>query len=188
MTFAQFQESRVWFDDLADMPDWQYERDEPSPGYRYLDTLLYIDRLTSGEHAGQFDLVIGNQEWVDADLSKLERHLYDFAVREGYCGEAKRLTWRELSALENGTRVQFVEAWDIFPITVVAIGTVGTLVANELNEITSTAAVVPDDRKLRHDLAEWDGEIDLSPYFGGGTSASEDEEWDALSPLVLAGE
>lgn len=131
-------------------------------------------------------LVIGNQEWVDADLAKLERHLYDFAVREGYCGEAKRLTWREVSALENGTRVQFVEAWDIFPITVVEIGTVGTLVENELNEITSTAAVVPDDRKLRHDLAEWDGEIDLSPYFGGGTSASEDEEWDALSPLALA--
>lgn len=186
MTFAQFQESRVWFDDLADMPDWQYERDEPSPGYRYLDTLLYIDKLTSGERAGQFDLVIGNQEWVDSDLSKLERHLYDFAVREGYCGEAKRLTWRELSALGNGTRVQFVEAWDIFPAALVEIGTVGTLIDNELNEITSEAQILPDDRELRRKLAEWDGEIGVSPYFGGGTSASEDEEWEELSPLALA--
>lgn len=81
MSFEEFQATRRWYDDLADMPDWQFDRVEGGePGYGYLDTILYIDRLKSGE----FDLVIGNREWTDRDLAALERRLFDFAINEGY--------------------------------------------------------------------------------------------------------
>jgi hypothetical protein len=89
------------------------------------------------------------------------------------------LTWRELSAVDEGTRVRFVSPWDIFPITVVEVGTVGTLVRSELNEISSLGFVLPDDRELRAMLRDWDGEIYLSPE-------PWDAAWDEASPVALA--
>lgn len=187
MKFEEFQETKVWHDDLAVLPMWQYDpRDGASPGFAYLDGQLFIDKLENGK----FDLVIGNMEYVSTDLPKLERQLYQFALEEQLierwrpAGVPGQLTWRELSALAEGTRVRFVEPHDIFPITVVDVGTVGTLVENGLNEIYATAGVLPDDEKLRHDLADWHGEISLSPDHA---NAETEDGWDDLSPVALEG-
>ena len=87
------------------------------------------------------------------------------------------LSWREVSALEAGTRVRFASAWDIFPTALVKEGTVGTLVENGLNEIQSLAMVLPDCRELRRELSEWDGEIYLC--------VGDESQWDEPSPLSL---
>lgn len=89
MTFAEFQATRRWYDDLADMPDWQYPRtDPPECGYGYLDTCLYIDkRPATGWPSGRPEawlLVIGNRDWLSDDLERQERRLFDFAINEGY--------------------------------------------------------------------------------------------------------
>lgn len=65
----------------------------------------------------------------------------------------------QLLSLKAGERVRFTEPHDIFPITVVAAGTHGTvmLVSDDV------VAILPDDKGVRHDLVEWDGEIHLYP-------------------------
>jgi hypothetical protein len=107
----------------------------------------------------------------------------------------KALTWFELSTLEAGTRVQFVEPFDIFSENIlVPAGTLATLMDNSLNEIQPLMAVLPDDRDIRRKLLDWDGEVILYGWTNNGgmiNSADadpthEDSEWQQESPLALA--
>lgn len=89
MSFAEFQATRRWYDDLADMPDWQFPRAAaPEPGYGYLDTILYIEaKPPQGWPNGRPEkwfLCLANQDWMSDDLAALERHLMDWAICEGY--------------------------------------------------------------------------------------------------------
>ena len=45
------------------------------PGFVYADS-CYIE-MCGGEYAGQFLLVIYGEQWMDTDLAKLERNLYE---------------------------------------------------------------------------------------------------------------
>lgn len=83
-TFEQFVESRVSCDDIGyAIGDVGLEK---SVGYVYLDH-LYIESLSDGT----FLLTLGNEQYEDTDLTKLERMLYEWAIGEGYFGggEAK---------------------------------------------------------------------------------------------------
>lgn len=83
LTFAGFQATRVWHDDLTDCPYyWADKADGPCPGYAYVedDGGLFIDRLADGT----YQLVIANMDYVSAELHDLERKLYRFGVEEGW--------------------------------------------------------------------------------------------------------
>lgn len=103
----------------------------------------------------------------------------------------QQLTWLQLSRLENGTRVVFAEPHDIFPITIIERGTVATVVNNSLNEIYCMIAVLPDNRKIRHELREWDGEVQLDNHTELDSGADPQDmttEWHTFSPLALLSE
>ena len=91
-----------------------------------------------------------------------------------------QLTWLEASRLNVGDRVVFAEAHDIFPEALVAPGTKATV-----TEIETAGAlwVKPDDLGLQAKLAEWDGEIILSPPLDRGTGNRE-PAWSEPSPLA----
>jgi hypothetical protein len=76
--------------------------------------------------------------------------------RASFAGEQMR-------SFAHGTRVVFAEAWDIFPECVVPEGTTATITENGLNELACACIVTPDDPNLRTALAEWDGDIWLTP-------------------------
>ena len=99
------------------------------------------------------------------------------------------LSWFDLSKVKAGTRVRFVEGWDIFPQCFVPAGTLATVIENNLNEITSSMEVLPDDLEIRRALSEWDGQIELSPFFGGGVAHTDengdDLAWQDRSPLEV---
>jgi len=99
------------------------------------------------------------------------------------------LSWFDLSKVEAGTRVRFVEGWDIFPDCFVPEGTLATVIENNLNEITSAIEVLPDDLEIRRALKEWDGQIELSPFLGGGVAHLDengnDLAWQELSPVEV---
>ncbi len=81
MNFTEFQATG------RDVPDLrafahiaaQFEDvDSPAPGRVYVDG-LYIEGT-----AGTYCLTIGNHSEASADLSRMERQLFDFAISEGY--------------------------------------------------------------------------------------------------------
>ena len=86
MTFAEFQATRHWHDNL--------EAANPNAfgsktGYAYLKNEVCIDDVTSWNDParlaqGRWYLCIANQEWQSDDLAELEQRLYEWAVREGY--------------------------------------------------------------------------------------------------------
>ena len=192
MTFEQFQATGKAVADLAAaLPDWQFE--PGAHGRVYLD-VLYIegtDEKWPHPELGKWHLMLGNMDWQTDDLALLERKLYEFAISEDYISAppaAERLTWFDLSKVASGTRVRFVEGWDIFPDCFVPAGTLGTVIENNLNEITSAMEVLPDDLDIRRALAEWDGQIELSPFTGGGVAHTDEQgndlAWQELSPVA----
>jgi hypothetical protein len=92
------------------------------------------------------------------------------------------MTWFELSTLANGTRVEFVTDWDIFPETLVPAGARATVTQNDLNEITMQILVLPDDVRIQRALEAWDGEIILSPTL---PTCMDDPVWEEASPLAI---
>ena len=96
MTFEQFQATRKRTTDLETEINTSIY-DDPSikvPGLVYLGG-LYIEESHSNwtdvaREGGKYFLVIGNCDWLCDDLETLERHLYDFAVREGYTDNDSR--------------------------------------------------------------------------------------------------
>jgi hypothetical protein len=98
-----------------------------------------------------------------------------------------RKTWFELSSeADVGTRVVFVEAWDIFPECIVPAGTMGIVTQNGLNEIWGGLDVLPDDPQLRATLDLWGGNICLSTPDPGADGAT-DEAWQSLSAIGIQG-
>ncbi len=94
------------------------------------------------------------------------------------------LTWRELSCTKAGDRLVFVTPHDIFPECIVPEGARATVKMNELNELGALMTVLPDDRATRKALKDWDGEIQLNPHNYGVPDATDDERWDAPSPVA----
>ena len=60
------------------------------PGRVYVNG-LYIEKMeTTSSYNPKLNLrrwflLINNQDWVSSNLEELEKHLYEFAVSEGYC-------------------------------------------------------------------------------------------------------
>ena len=77
MTFEQFQQSKRHVADVNDAVGMA--SDEPASGFVYRDDLHIFDM----PEAGQFLLVIGNQQKVSVDLADLERDLYEYGRSEG---------------------------------------------------------------------------------------------------------
>ena len=92
-----------------------------------------------------------------------------------------QLSWLEASRLSVGDRVVFVAAHDIFPEALVPAGTRATV-----TEIETAGAlwVKPDDLDLQTTLAEWDGEIMLSPPRDREGSGNREPAWSEASPLA----
>ncbi len=99
----------------------------------------------------------------------------------------KQLTWFDLSKLDNGTRVVFVEPHDIFPLLIVEAGMTGTVTNNSLNELHCLFGLLPDDAALRAALSEWDGEVILYAHELAASDDPDDitTEWHKPSPLAL---
>ncbi len=91
------------------------------------------------------------------------------------------LSWFELSKLNAGDRVEFVEPWDIFPEALIPAGTQATIKENGLNEIWCAMLVLPDNPTIRDALKEWSGCIHLS--WSGLDPGNETEDWHTPSPL-----
>jgi hypothetical protein len=92
-----------------------------------------------------------------------------------------QLSWLQASRLNVGDRVVFVDAHDIFPEALVPAGTRATV-----TEIETAGAVwvKPDDLALQAKLAEWDGEIMLSPPRDREDSGNREPAWSEASPLA----
>lgn len=96
MTFEQFQATRRPTADLeAEINTSIY--DDPVikvPGLVYLGG-LYIEEshanwTDAAREGGKYFLTIANRDWLSDDLETLERHLYDFAVSEGFTDNDSR--------------------------------------------------------------------------------------------------
>ena len=90
MTFEQFRQTRQWSDDLAAaIPAESF--DPGARGNVYLGDFLYIEETGNwpatapGHGKGRWYLRIANAEYQTDDLESLERRLYDYAIREGFC-------------------------------------------------------------------------------------------------------
>lgn len=88
------------------------------------------------------------------------------------------ITWLELSKVEEGTRIVFPDGFDIFPDCYVKPGTTATVTENSLNEACQIMLVRPDDEVVRTALAEWNGDIHLSPELQGA-------DWHDDSPVEI---
>ncbi len=99
-----------------------------------------------------------------------------------------RLTWMELAALPEGTRLVFAEAYEIVPA-----GTQGVLTENGLNEIWCAMLVTPDDAELREQATSFYGYEGGGVRMGHGLDPGGDRDgivhgdiaWDTHSPLAL---
>jgi hypothetical protein len=89
MTFAEFQATRRYCADLGEaIADARWQGEPPAKGNLYLDA-LYIEEVQAhwpdeAKAQGKWHLLIGRDEWISDDLTMLEKHLYDFAMEEGY--------------------------------------------------------------------------------------------------------
>jgi len=95
MTLERFVSTKRWSDNLsADAPDYYtYTDDEtadrvPHPrGWIYCGYLVIEAVLPHWPEAsrkrGRWYLILGNEDWITDDLSKLEALLHDYAVSEG---------------------------------------------------------------------------------------------------------
>ena len=91
MTFEQFQATRTRVTDLETAINTSIY-DDPVikvPGLIYLGT-LYIEEAHDNwtdlaREGGKYFLVVHNRDWLSDDLETLERHLYEYAVSEGFC-------------------------------------------------------------------------------------------------------
>jgi hypothetical protein len=98
----------------------------------------------------------------------------------------KQLSWLELSAVKDGTRVVFAQAWDIFPECTVPAGTLATVKENSLNEMQPGMWVLPDDESIRLALADdWEGNVHLYNIDLKTHADEPDSGWDQPSPLAL---
>jgi hypothetical protein len=68
LTLNQFRETKVRMEKYDDIS-------MEFPGYVYADS-CFIE-ICTGEYEGQFLLIIFNEQWMDTDLAKLERNLYE---------------------------------------------------------------------------------------------------------------
>jgi hypothetical protein len=87
MTFAEFQATRQWHDDLSVPCTDQALAGQP--GYTYYRTLFIEDTNcwpsdAPGFGKGRWYTLIGRAEYQSDCLEDVERPLYDFAVREEY--------------------------------------------------------------------------------------------------------
>lgn len=80
MTFEQFQATRKWSDDLSQATGCDYG--EHRVGFVY-DGGLHIFAEGGGAAPASYQLLIMSDETVSADLTELERLLYQFGVDEG---------------------------------------------------------------------------------------------------------
>ena len=96
----------------------------------------------------------------------------------------KQLTWLELSALPQGTRLVFAQEHDTSDATTIPEGATVVVAEQGLNEMIAALIVLPDDPALRDQLADWDGEIWLHPPLDRDTGNRE-AAWHELSPLAL---
>jgi hypothetical protein len=89
LTFSEFQAMRRWCDDLGKaIADSRWDGEPPAKGNLYLGA-LYIEEVQphwpdAAKARGKWHLLIGRDEWISDDLTMLEKHLYDFAMEEGY--------------------------------------------------------------------------------------------------------
>lgn len=96
------------------------------------------------------------------------------------------LSWHDLSALDHGARVVFVEPLDRFPHPSIPAGTTATVVNNELNEISCVMGIEPDDADLRATLKAWDGYIMLTgDDFDWSDDTPEHDPWKTNSPVAV---
>ena len=100
----------------------------------------------------------------------------------------KQLTWLELSAVKDGTRLIFAQTWHTH-ITVPQ-GTTVAVKENGLNEIWCAMLLTPDDKKMRDSLTrkddEFSGHIHIAAKANPGCDDPEhDEDWNSPSPLAL---
>lgn len=98
----------------------------------------------------------------------------------------KQLTWAECAAqLKKGDRVVFAAEWDAYPHTFVPQGTTARVTNNELDGRYCSLALLPDDDKIRGDLADWEGEIILGWDIADPQAPESDGGWRSLvSPLA----
>jgi hypothetical protein len=91
MTFAEFQGTRAWCDDLGEkLKDDSFDPDTPQKGWIYCDALYIEDTrawtVGTCKH-GEGDrwyLLLNRDEWLSNNLEELERRLYVWALSEGY--------------------------------------------------------------------------------------------------------
>lgn len=89
----------------------------------------------------------------------------NFEVQEADARVLGRATasWQLAANIPAGTRVVFVDSWDIFPQNLIIwSGEKGVVTENELKSGNSLW-VLPDSPKIRDTLMEWDGRIQIGP-------------------------
>lgn len=90
ITFEEFQATRAWHDDLG--PAVKDDALNGVKGYTYLGDNLFVEStegrkdVPPGVALGRWYTCIGRTEYDSDDLEEVERPVYEFAVREGYCG------------------------------------------------------------------------------------------------------
>jgi hypothetical protein len=104
---------------------------------------------------------------------------------EAWQGNPERAHWLELSKLNNGALLEFVDPWDIFPDGVIPAGTRATIAEQGLNELQPVLILKPVGVSFPF-LANWDGEIWLHPdvRLGDHNMAGADEYTPAPVKIV----
>lgn len=96
------------------------------------------------------------------------------------------ITWHEVAQLPLGTRVRFVQDWDIFPHCVVPAGTIAIVRGEADHGSYWFCRLFPENApQVAKALVEWQGEIQLTPFDG---HADVGDTWSEPSPLKLVRE
>jgi hypothetical protein len=89
MTFAEFQATRRWCEDLGEaIADARWQGEPPAKGNLYLDA-LYIEEVQAhwpdaAKAQGKWHRLTERNETISDDLESLERNLYAWALANGY--------------------------------------------------------------------------------------------------------
>lgn len=88
MTFEEFQATRTACADLGKaLDDARWDGETPGTGFTYAGT-LYIENFSpAADGAPRYWLTLHRDEYIDRDITVLERRLYDWACDEGYFDE-----------------------------------------------------------------------------------------------------